>query len=154
MCIIIDINSLHLVLNKSTKDHAKYKPIMDWLNKGKGKIIIGGGKYKNELCKATKYLNLIVEFEKQGCIHYIDDAHVNCEQENVKKKEMSSTFNDPHIVAMSIVSKCKLVCTHDNELKKFIKKRIFYPRNTSIPKLYSHRNHKKQLSRNCSADDR
>ncbi len=52
MCIIIDANALPSVL----KREPELCPVFNWINEGKGKIVYGGTKYKEELkkCQNTK----------------------------------------------------------------------------------------------------
>jgi hypothetical protein len=52
MCIIIDADTLGLVFNPETKEHKKFKPVLEWINNGKGKIVYGGTKYEKELINA------------------------------------------------------------------------------------------------------
>ncbi len=64
MCIIIDTNAFAPVFDRTSQNHAEFKPVLDWIVSGKGKIVYGGTKYKLELGKAYKYLKLFAEFKK------------------------------------------------------------------------------------------
>jgi hypothetical protein len=53
MCIIIDTNRFSSIFEEENSDHDEFKPILDWIIFGKGKIVYGGTKYKQELTRAA-----------------------------------------------------------------------------------------------------
>jgi predicted nucleic acid-binding protein len=145
MCIIIDTCCFASVFDAKTIDHEHYQPVLKWVTDGKGKIIYGGTKYKEELAKAGKYLQLIVELRKAGKVIELELEKVDLVQYDVKSKETDLDFDDPHLIAIVIVSRCKIVCTHDRRSHKFLKKKSLYPKSTYRPLIYSNKTHQSLL---------
>ncbi|MDQ1350585.1 MAG: hypothetical protein QG657_887 [Acidobacteriota bacterium] len=146
MCIIIDTNVFGDVFNKESKSHLKFEPVINWILKGKGKIVYGGTKYKKELGTAKKYFKLLLEFEKMNKVVRVDDEKVDAREIEIKKENRRRNFNDEHIIAIVIVSGCVLVCTDDKKAMPFIKDPAFYPKHCKRPKIYSEKCNKNLLT--------
>lgn len=146
MCIIIDTNVFGDVFNKESKSYLEFEPVINWISHGKGKIVYGGTKYKNELGCAKKYLKILVEFEKMNKVVRVDDEKVDAREREIKKEHRHGDFNDEHIIAIVIVSGCLLVCTKDSSALPFIKDPLFYPKHCKRPKIYSGKHNKKLLA--------
>jgi hypothetical protein len=131
MCVIIDMDTLSCVFNPKNERHNEFKPVSDWIDKGKGRIVYGGSQYIAELKEMPNYLYLLKEYEKRNKVINADDGRVDQEQQEVKKKleeiNPKSDFNDTHIVAIIIVSGCRLVCSKNSKHYPFIKNRKLYP---------------------------
>jgi len=50
-------------------------------------------------------------------------------------------FNDEHIVAIVIVSRCKVVCSDDKESYPYIRRADLYPKGMKRPKIYRSKSH-------------
>ncbi len=137
MCIIIDINCLSNVFDAESQKHKDFKPILDWILNRNGKIVCGGTKYREELKKVQKYNKLLINLTSSGKVVWIEDKKVDQEQKKVQDKLSHRNFDDPHIVAIIIVSKCKLLCSNDNKSFEFIKNHIFYPKGVNKPLIYT-----------------
>ena len=148
MCLVIDTCCLGMVFDPNNTNHRKFRPINDWITKGKGQVIYGGGKYKQELRRAKRYFSLLVELRRKGSVIELSDEEVDNVQEEVRGKETDPDFDDPHIIAIVIVSKCQVVCTTDTKLHPFLKKRSLYPKGSSRPKIYSGLHQKTLISDN------
>ena len=61
MAIIIDTNCIANVFSPKTANHSEFKPVLEWILLGKGLMIYGGSKYREELKKTAKYLPIIAE---------------------------------------------------------------------------------------------
>jgi len=146
MCIIIDVNVLPSVFSPETKNHSEFKPVYDWFLGPNGKIVFGGTKYLMELSAMRRYQSLFVRFGKQNKVAYLDDEVVDKIQENVESKIDDSDFDDPHIIAIVIVSKCGIVCSDDKKSYRFIKNTIFYPNGVQVPRIYSNASNKDLLN--------
>jgi predicted nucleic acid-binding protein len=146
MCIIIDTNVFGDVFNKESKSHLEFEPVINWILYGKGKIVYGGAKYKNELRRAKKYLKILVEFEKMNKVVRVDDEKIDDREKEIKKTNRHRDFNDEHIIAIVIVSGCVLVCTKDSSAVPFIKDPSFYPKSCKKPKIYSGKRNKNLLA--------
>lgn len=123
MCLIIDACCIANVFDVTNKNHGDFSPVYSWVCKGPGKIIYGGNKYKEELKQCKRYLPILVELSRQGRVVLLDDEAVNTEEELVKQRETDPDFDDPHLIAIVIISKCRVICTNDRRAHKFIKKK-------------------------------
>lgn len=139
MCIIIDTNTLALVFDKTTLGHNEFKPVSDWIFTGKGKVVYGGTKYKHEL---KKYLGIFTELSRANKAVKIDDQKVDNAELMASGMIVDKDFDDQHIVGLLIVSKCKLICSHDKRAYPFFRNKIFFSPASNKPRIYSgKRNH-------------
>lgn len=127
------------LFNPENDKHDEYRPVLEWIVAGKGKIVYGGLKYKRELSKLKKYLRFITILKTAGKIHEIEEAKVNEAQEMIESKLSKTKFNDPHIVAIISVCGCKLLCSDDHKSFPFIKDRRLYLNDNKPPAIYSGR---------------
>lgn len=138
MCLVIDTNTLSYVFNPANSNHEEFKPVLDWIKKGKGKIIFGGNNYLKELERAPRCLRIIRRFqEKRKALNVNKDNVVDWWEEKLKLKVNNQKFNDPHIMALIIVSKCKVLCTKDERSHKYLFDLSLYPSDVKPPKIYS-----------------
>ncbi len=137
MCIVIDTNTFASVFDKSSKHHDEFKPVLDWIVYGKGKIVYGGKKYKQELRQARKYLSLFLELDKAKKIVTVGDDRVDEQQRDVQAVVEHRDFDDPHLIAIIIVSGCRLICSSDSRAYPFFKDGKLYPKHAQRPKIYS-----------------
>lgn len=136
MCLVIDMNAISVVFNPNSKNHDKFKPVLEWIVSGKGKMVCGGTKYWEELSTVRKYLRLFNELNKAGKVVKVDDASVDIKMDELMGLCNDSDFDDPHIVALLIVSKCKVVTSEDSRSYPYIKRREWYSKSKDIPKIY------------------
>lgn len=156
MCIIIDTNIFADVFAKESANHSDFEPVFNWISEGYGKIVYGGTKYRKELYQTKKYVTIFRLFSDARRVVHIPDDLVD-EKENelrlkIPEKDLNDKFNDPHIVAIVIVSKCKIVCTFDKGLSDFLKMSQFYPKSVDIPKIYRNISNKDILNQDNIAD--
>lgn len=145
MCIVVDVNCLPAVLKEKHSAHAEFKPVFDWILKGKGKLVYGGSKYIQELGRLTRCLAVVITLEKQNRTVHVPDQEVNDEQSEIDKSFFHPQFNDSHLVAIIIVSRCRLLCSLDKNSFPFIKRNQFYAGKSPAvkkPKIYSNPKHK------------
>lgn len=143
MCIIVDTNTFGPVFDSGNEKHAEFKPVFDWVLYGKGKFVIGGSKYMGELRKAQKYLRIfgVLNIYRNKVIQ-LDTAEVDKIQKSIEAMVSDSDFDDPHLPAMVIVSKCRLICSDDSRSVRFVTNPHLYPDKVKTPKYYTG-------SRNC-----
>jgi len=152
MCLIIDTNVLHCVFGRTRDDHKDFQPVLDWIDKGKGKMIYGGTKYKRELAGCSKdFIDMLNKFNARRKIvklpdKEVDHAEIEVKQIKEKLKVNDKDFNDEHIVAIVRVSKCRVVCSADSSSFKFIKDKQFYPRGINPPEIYTKEKNKNLLN--------
>lgn len=146
MCIIIDTNTFSSVFDKSSDTHNQFKPVLDWILFGNGKAVYGGTKYNNELKKAKRYLKIFKILKDARKTIYIDSAKVDEYEIGLKLKLQHRDFDDPHIIAISSVSKCILICSCDSRSYPFLKDQTLYPKNHAKPKIYKNSKNKNLLN--------
>ena len=144
MCIIIDICALAPVFESDCAKHPEFKPVLDWVLHGNGKIIYGGEKYKKEL--PQKYRKIINELTKSRKAIEVDEDNVNKKTKEVQKIFRHRDFDDPHIIAITIVSGCRIICSDDDRAFPFFKMKQLYPNKFKRPKIYSGLSNKKLLN--------
>ncbi len=148
MCFILDSNSFSTFFNPCCDDHYKFKPLHDWLYNVDGvKLVIGGTVYKNEIKKLTKYLGYLSELLKTKKLAYIKDSAVDEEEKNICKIVNDPDFDDPHMIALLIVSGCILFASKDKRADKYIKRKEFFPKGSHRPSIYRDRIHASLLTR-------
>lgn len=136
MCIVIDTNTLASVFDKYSENHDVFKPVFEWIFNDKGKIVFGGSKYKSELKKSYRYLKLFGQLSKINKIVEINDYEIDCYQAILEEKIKHRDFDDPHLVSILHISKCKLICTNEKRAIPFILNKDFYDKGFK-PKIYS-----------------
>jgi predicted nucleic acid-binding protein len=144
MCLVIDINVIGSVFNPKAEYHPNFEPVYNWIVHGKGKIIWGGTTYRDEL-RSGKYLRLLTRLNNSRKTVKIDPDNVDEIEVRLKNECCGSEykgFNDHHIVALIIASKCKLICTGDNESDRFLKNGSLYPSGVGVPSIYKDINHR------------
>ncbi len=149
MCILIDINVLASVFVASAKDHDEFEPVYDWILHKNGKIVYGGTTYNKELRKTKKFVPIFRRLKDKRKVVELSNSE---KVDEIEKKVISivndKKFNDPHIIAIIAVSKCKIVCTRDGESEEFIKNKKLYPQGLKPPKIYKQKSNKNLLNDN------
>lgn len=136
MCIIVDTNTLASVFKKSSMGHPEFRPVFDWVLYGRGTLIYGGTKYFNEI-KRTSYLPLFVELNKKKKAKNIDQVAVDEKEAWAAGTVQDPGFDDPHLVALLLVSKSKLICSLDKRAYPFLRHDLFFNPASRKPKIYS-----------------
>ncbi len=134
MCIIIDTNVLSHVFDKNNQNHAEFKPVLDWIINGNGKIIYGGSKYKKEI--GEKLIRVFLALRKANKAIKLDDNIVDAEAARVSKLIQHDDFDDQHIVALLIKSGCRLICSLDSRAYPFFQHNTFFS-SRKKPRIYS-----------------
>jgi hypothetical protein len=142
MCIIIDVNAIPSVFNLQASDHQEFRPVMKWIRYGKGKMVYGGTTYRQELRQLRSYLGLIAEYNKAGKVIEIEDREVDEAEGVLINKINDPKCNDCHIIAIVIVSGCRLVCSKDRQSFDYIKDRSLYCGNARPPSLYTRKSNR------------
>lgn len=143
MCLIIDSCCVPSVFNPNSKEHAQFVPVLNWVTTGNGKIIYGGTKYNTELLHLDRYFKIIIELKKQGRVIQVPSEPIDHYAKGLKLRIPDAAFNDPHIVALVALSRCRIVCTYDKELHPYLQQADLYPKGVKPPKIYSSASHVK-----------
>jgi hypothetical protein len=121
MCLIIDTCCLAKVFDRTNHQHGDFAPVLEWITEGTGRIIYGGSKYKTELEKATRFLGIIAELKQKGRAIQVPQQSADAIAEKLRNQINDSNFDDEHLVALVIVSRCRVVCTNDNAAISYLK---------------------------------
>lgn len=147
MCIVIDTNAISDVFNQNSKQHKDFQPVRHWIVEGEGHAVYGGAKYKEELSKAHRYLRLFRLLKDARRAFEIDQGMIDTEQIRLEKETEGLACNDQHIIAIFVVSGCRLFCSHDSRADKYIRDKSLYPKGHARPSIYRSCNHQHLLSR-------
>ena len=120
MAIIIDTNCIANVFSPKTANHLEFKPVLEWILLGKGIMIFGGSKYREELKKTAKYLPIIRLLKDVGKVIEGSESDIDEYQLKVEDLRDSEDFDDPHLPAIVVITKCKIICSADTFLIKNI----------------------------------
>jgi hypothetical protein len=137
MCIVVDINTLSAVFSEDCDLHSEFCYVKNWINEGKGYVVFGGTKYKDELARTKKYLRLIRLLKDAGKAISISDAAVDTLEAEVISKTTGTTCDDQHVIALLGASKCYLLCSLDSRSYAFVKQRTLYPPGMPKVKIYA-----------------
>lgn len=145
MCLVIDTDCLSRVFDKTNRQHKGFAPVLDWISTGRGRMIYGGTKYNDELRRAAKFVPVVAELERKGRTVHMEDARVDGLAAAAKAAVPDAEFNDEHLVALVIASRCCVVCTKDNAAMAYLKRpELFRHEGVSRPKIYNgHRSHQR-----------
>lgn len=111
MCIIIDANCA----SKFAMADPESQPIAKWLMKRSSKIVIGGTKLKNEYSKLSKFAALAGQLAARGQVKSCDDEKTDALQAKIESENIISS-DDPHIIAIAIISGARLLYSNDHAL--------------------------------------
>jgi hypothetical protein len=145
MCIIVDASCLHHVSNETECG----QPVIRWLlNPKKAAGLIVGGQLYVELRRSSferkkkeRFFRLLTELTRAGRLHKFMGPEIDEKTKEVKDKGIRS--NDPHVIALAMISKCNVVFVQDIELEKDPKNRPLVGHRVSI---YKHETHARLLT--------
>lgn len=146
MCILVDMNTIAALFDKSNSNHKEFEPVMKWILEGIGKMVFGGSKYRKELGKLKKFLPLIAELSKKNKVIQstkddilIDKKESAINNDLILRKISASDkrYNDAHLIAIIFVKKVKLISSLDKSSFKFLRESKYYGSTTDRPLIYS-----------------
>jgi len=145
MCLVIDTCCLALVFEGDNKKHDKFIPVLKWITEGKGRMIYGGTKYDKELGKTIKILRIVGELRRASRAIHLEAAQVDPIANALKAKCPEPEFDDEHIVALVLASRCCVVCTDDKTAMHYLGRvDLFRDHGVARPKIYKgHKDHRK-----------
>lgn len=149
MCIVLDTNVIRAVFNKSDAKHQLYACIHKWLFNGSGKMVYGGTTYRREVMGMSEVIGALLELNRQRKAVKINDAAVDDFESTFKTMESSADFDDPHLIAIFRVSRCRLLCSEDHAAGKYVRQKRFYLPGHPTPKIYKKPSHRSLL---CAAN--
>ncbi len=147
MAIIIDTNCLSRVFNRKNKEFPEFEPVFNWIIDGNGFIVYGGSKYMDELKKSNKYLSLFANLNTLKKTFMCKETEsIDRLTEYYKEKFGDEDFDDPHLPAIVLVTKCHLICSKDIRSFKYIKCSKMYSKRFKIPQIYYCKNNANLLN--------
>lgn len=153
MCIVIDTNALSKVFKDSDAQHSEFRPVLEWIRDGKGKLVVGGTTFYRELFEDVQWFTKVFRILRQvGKIVEVDSDRVDSQEKWVKTKVKDDDFDDAHIVALIGSSGCRLVCTGDKRSFPFLTNKALYPKRKSPPAIYQKARNRDLLNDGYIAD--
>ena len=117
MCAIVDTNAAHKVFG-SNQAHATGagEGFLRWLNSGKGKLVIGGERFDQELSRVPKFREWADQAQRAGRLIRQSKDRIDQETERIENSGCLKS-DDPHIIALAQVSGARLLFSNDRELQ-------------------------------------
>jgi len=145
VCLIVDNNVRDRVLVHS--DDPEFGQLHNELFLGKNSKlkVVYGGKLAEEYRESRTVIHRLAQLVRAGRAVHCDDAQVNAEEERVEAAGLCSS-DDPHVIALARVSRARLLCSEDQQLRSDFKNKslVDEPRG----KVYSRGSHAR-LIRTC-----
>lgn len=157
MSIVIDANQFSNFMNsKNDLEDLDFRPVYEWIRFGKGKIVYGGSKYREEVKARKDFGAFLFQMEHVGKAVGVKTEDVDSIEDVLERRYKRHDFDDHHIVSILLISECKLVLSQDNGLHDLIDEcfgqnsRRFMnslcpQRDLTKPKIYQNRNHRSLL---------
>jgi hypothetical protein len=142
MCLLIDSCCLSKVFNANNREHPNFIPVYKWVRFGRGRMIYGGSKYLKELRGVAGLTRLFTELEKQRRVEILPIGCVDVIADEIKEQVNDKHLNDEHLIAIVIVSRCRIICTDDRRAFPFIKRADLYRKyGLKRPRIYRRAKH-------------
>lgn len=130
MCAIIDANVIGKVFG--TGRTSAGKAFFDWLNEGKGSLVVGGH-LDNELRKSSTFRRWALQAQRSGILKFINNQEV-LTRANELRRSKSCKSDDPHIIALAQTGGARLLYSTDRDLCEDFKNReLLKPRGKIYP---------------------
>lgn len=148
MCMVVDANLLRTFFYPKDKNHDHYSTLLNWLISGKIKMTLGGTKYSQEFdtIRQLEFVRIIRFLKDKRSIVEMDKETVDQRQAEYEKMGLPKDFDDPHIAALALTSRAKLLCTNDQPLIKYIKLKKLRANDEVPPKIYGSSSRKTSLN--------
>lgn len=105
-------------------------------------MIYGGSTYLKELGHLKRILRLVAELRRKNRVSVVSTADVDTIEQDIIRKIGGSGHDDVHLVAIVIVSGCRVVVTGDDEAIQLLKRTELYQgRDAKVPKIYQRTEH-------------
>jgi len=109
VCLIVDANTAGVLL-------AKASAVIDWLFGGRGNPrLIAAGRLRAELATNQEVRRQLVELDRAGRLRSADPQRLG-QEEGYLRSDGACVSNDPHILALAIVSRARTLARDDNRL--------------------------------------
>lgn len=112
MCAILDANVAHEVFGKNSTEPGR--AFRNWLNKGHGRLVVGG-KARKELERIAGAKHWLRQGILSGRVRSENDVKVASLSDELQD---SCVSDDPHVIALAKVSGARLLYSNDQALQK------------------------------------
>lgn len=143
--LIIDANAAAAVFDVKNAEHSRYRPVLDYLFKGKGVLSGGGTRYLEEISKVRVALGALKQLEQAGRFRISKREAVDLEETRICALAPPPACDDQHLIALVCVSHARVIASDDRRADKFIKDRSLYPVGVRRPAIYRQASHKRLL---------
>src|SRR6266576_156055 len=124
MCIIIDANVAHEFVGDEPTEAATI--ILDWIKRSAG-IVATGRRVREELLR-TRFRGIYQTLLLAGRLYQYHDAEITRQEAEIQNQGQLVS-DDPHVIALSIVSGCRLLFSRDQDLHvDFCNNAVLVPR--------------------------
>lgn len=122
MCAIVDANVVSEVFGSNLPPAGE--KFFDWLNKGSGRLIVGGKLLEELEQGSADFRRWGREAQLAGKMKIVDKSKVDAKTEQIQN-EGAIRSDDPHVIALAQVSRARLLYSNDRNLQKdFDNKRL------------------------------
>ncbi len=142
MCVIVDNNARSDVFGKPNAQTPAGKYFLDWLDAGRGVLVVGG-ELRRELGEYRRFEVWLKTAVKFGRARQIDDTQVDNETADLSSQDICRS-NDEHILALARISGARLLITNDDRLEQDFKDRRII--NNPRGKIYPNEDYQEFLS--------
>ena len=112
MCAILDNNVVHEVFEQDRP--AAGKAFFDWIDSGRGRLV-GGGRLLEELARNENFRAWWQAATLSGLATRVGDKAVETETVRLTGRKACRS-NDPHVIALALVSGARLLYSNDRDL--------------------------------------
>ncbi|MCD4727970.1 MAG: hypothetical protein K8R46_09930 [Pirellulales bacterium] len=145
MCVIVDASVAGLVFTVPYK--AEYVPLWRWIEERDGKIVYGG-KLADELGRVPTARKRLVKLKQAGLALFFPGKKVATKEKAVRKSGLCRS-NDPHVIALALVSGARVLCADDRDLETDFTNRQLVPNiGKQQGKIYKNAGHQHVLKHN------
>ena len=114
MCIIVDNSVRDIVFGE--KMTVSGERLRNMINDQQRKLVVGG-KLVRELSEAESFKNWLVQAQLADLVIEFPDSDVDALAEWVKH-ESKCRSNDEHVIALALLSGCRVLCARDRKLRE------------------------------------
>lgn len=114
MCIIVDNSVRDIVFGE--KMTVSGERLRNRINDQQRKLVVGG-KLVRELSEAESFRIWLVQAQLADLVLEFPDADVEARIELVKR-DSKCRSNDEHVVALALLSGCRVLCANDRKLRE------------------------------------
>ena len=145
MCLIVDTSVASAFFCAKA---AHYDEILDAVIQGRCCIYYGGD-LRREYEESNAILMQVLALDRAGRAKVLPDKEIDALSETLKDANACRS-DDPHVIALAIVSNCRLLCTNDELLEQdFTDRRLLAKPRGNVYKNVSHRNLIRKHCKRC-----